>query len=48
MKIACISKESDPRCIGGIETFERILMRIFLDNIKFYVFKTNKEKIFEI
>lgn len=47
MKIACISKESDPRCIGGIETFERVLMKIFLNNIKFYVFKIEKEKIFE-
>lgn len=47
MKIACISKESDPRCIGGIETFERVLMKIFKDDIRFYVFKTEKEKIFE-
>lgn len=46
MKIACICKGNDPRCLGGIETFERNLMKIFKEEITFYVFNTEKEKIF--
>lgn len=46
MKIICICKKNDPRCLGGIETFERNLMKIFGKNIRFYVFNNEKEKIF--
>lgn len=43
MKIICIGKGNDPRCLGGVETFERILGKIFEDNIKFYVYTPSKE-----
>ncbi len=47
MKIICIAKGSDPRCLGGIETFERILGKAFEDDIKFYVYNTDREYIFD-
>lgn len=46
MKIICIGKGNDPRCLGGVETFERNLEKIFKDNIKFYVYNSDKEYIF--
>lgn len=48
MKIICIGKGNDPRCLGGIETFERILGKIFKDNIKFLVYNSNKEHLFQV
>lgn len=48
MKIICIGKGNDPRCLGGIETFERVLGRIFKDDIKFYVYNSNKEYLFQV
>lgn len=47
MKIICIGKGNDPRCLGGVETFERNLEKIFKDNIKFFVWNSDKEKIFK-
>lgn len=47
MKIICIGKGNDPRCLGGVETFERVLYKTFKDKIKFLVWNTNKDKIFE-
>ncbi len=46
LKIICVCKGNDPRCIGGIETFERVLEKIFGNNILFFVFNTKHEKIF--
>lgn len=48
MEIICIGKGNDPRCLGGVETFERILGKIFEDNIKFYVYTPSKEYLFQI
>lgn len=47
MKIICIGRVNDPRCVGGIETFERVLGKIFKNNIKFYVYNTDREYIFD-
>lgn len=47
MKIICICKKTDPRCLDGIATFERILGKIFKDDIKFYVYNTDREYIFD-
>lgn len=47
MKIICIGKGNDPRCLGGVETFERVLGKIFKDQIKFFVYNSEKEYIFE-
>ena len=33
MKIICIGKGNDPRCLGGVETFERVLGKIFKEDI---------------
>ena len=48
MKIICIGKGNDPRCLGGVETFERVLGKIFKEDIKFYVYNSNKEYLFNI
>ena len=47
MKIICIAKGTDPRCLDGIATFERVLGKIFKDNIKFYVYNTDREYVFD-
>ena len=48
MKIICIGKGNDPRCLGGVETFERVLGRIFKEDIKFYVYNSGKEYLFQV
>lgn len=48
MKIICIGKGTDPRCLGGVETFERILGKIFKEDIKFYVYNSDKEYLFQV
>lgn len=47
MKIICIGKGNDPRCLGGIETFERVLGKIFEEKIKFYTYNSGKAYIFD-
>ena len=47
MKIICIAKGTDPRCLDGIATFERVLGKIFKDDIKFYVYNTDREYVFD-
>lgn len=47
MKIICIGKKTDPRCLDRIATFERVLGKIFKDDIKFYVYNTDREYIFD-
>lgn len=47
MRIICIGKGNDPRCLGGVETFERNLEKIFKNNIKFLTWNSDKEKIFK-
>lgn len=47
MKIICVAKGNDPRCLGGIEIFERNLYKIFKEDIKFLVWNSGKDKIFE-
>lgn len=48
MKIICIGKGNDPRGFGGIETFERVLGRIFKTDIKFYTYNLNTEYLFSV
>lgn len=48
IKIACISKGNDPRGFGGIETFQRVLYRIFKNNIYFYIFESDKPIMFDV
>lgn len=48
MKIICIGKGNDPRCLGGVETFERVLGKIFKNDIKFYVYNSDKEYLFQV
>lgn len=47
MKIICMGKGNDPRCLGGIETFERVLAKVFKEEIKFYTYNSGKAYIFD-
>lgn len=48
MKILCISKKNNPCCLGGVETFERVLSGIFKNEIMFYAFKARSKKYFNV
>lgn len=48
MKILCMGKKNNPSCLGGVETFERNLNKIFKKEIVFYVFSNNIKKYFNI
>ncbi|WP_302163198.1 glycosyltransferase [uncultured Fusobacterium sp.] len=48
MKILSFSKDANPEYIGGIETFQRNLYKIFGKDIEFITLKGNKEKHFKI
>ena len=48
MKIMSFSKGWNPNCLGGVETFQRNLYKIFEKEIKFLTFRTNRKKYFNI
>lgn len=48
MKILSFSKDANPEYIGGIETFQRNLYKIFGKDIGFLTLKGNREKYFKI
>lgn len=48
MKILSFSKDANPEYIGGIETFQRNLYKIFGKDIGFLILKGNREKHFKI
>ena len=49
MKILSFTKNGNPNCLGGIETFQRNLYKIFGEEIKFLTFKSqNRGKYFNI
>ena len=48
MKILSFSRDANPEYIGGIETFQRNLYKIFGKDIGFLVVKGNREKCFKI
>lgn len=47
-KIVVIAETAHPKCIGGIETFERNLQEILKKNLTFIAYPTKKEKIFKV
>ena len=48
MKILSFSRDGNPNCLGGIETFQRNLYKIFGEKILFLTFKTRRKKYFNI
>lgn len=48
MKILFIAGGSDPRTLGGIETFGRKIKNFFPREVKFITYKTNKKKYFKV
>ena len=48
MKILCIYLWGHPGCLGGIETFERNLKKMYSDTIFFFTLKSNKKKYYKI
>ena len=48
MKILSFSRDANPEYIGGIETFQRNLYKIFGKDIGFLTLKGNREKLFKI
>ncbi len=48
MKILSFSRDGNPNCLGGIETFQRNLYKMFEEKILFLTFKRNRKKYFNI
>ena len=48
MKILSFSRDENPNCLGGIETFQRNLYKMFEEKILFLTFKRNRKKYFNI
>lgn len=48
MKILSFSRDGNPNCLGGIETFQRNLYKMFGEKILFLTFKRNRKKYFNI
>lgn len=47
-KIVVLAETAHPACIGGIETFERVLKNFFREKITFIAYPTAKKKIFTV
>ena len=48
MKILSFTRNANPNCLGGIETFQRNLYKMFEEKILFLTFKMNRRKYFNI
>ena len=48
MKILSFTRNGNPNFLGGIETFQRNLYKIFGENILFFTFKSDRKKYFNI
>ena len=48
MKILSFSRDGNPNCLGGVETFQRNLYKMFEEKILFLTFKRNRKKYFNI
>lgn len=48
MKILSFNKYGNPNCLGGIETFQRNLYKIFGEMIVFLSFKTKRKEYFSV
>ena len=48
MKILSFSRDGNPNCLGGIETFQRNLYKMFGEKILFLTFKSNRKEYFNI
>ena len=48
MKILCLYLGGHPSCLGGIETFERNLKKMYSQTIDFFTLKSKKEKYYKI
>ena len=48
MKILSFRRDDNPNCLGGIETFQRNLYKMFEEKILFLTFKTNRKEYFNI
>ena len=44
MKILSFSRDGNPNCLGGVETFQRNLYKMFGEKILFLTFKRNRKK----
>ena len=47
-KILCINLRGNPSCLGGVETFERNLKKMFLKELFLISYKTNKLKYYKV
>lgn len=48
MKILCIYLGGHPACLGGIETFERNLKKMYLEALQFFTLNTSKPKYYVV
>lgn len=48
MKILCLYLGGHPACLGGTETFERNLKKMYLDTLDFFTLSTSKTKYYTV
>lgn len=48
MKILCLYLGGHPSCLGGIETFERNLKKMYSDTVSFFTLKSKKPKYYDV
>ena len=48
MKVLSFTRNGNPNCLGGIETFQRNLYKMFGEKILFLTFKSNRKEYFNI